>query len=243
MNGASGDLPPLSYVAAVVMSQRQESYLGRRVSSVQAFEDGGLRPFPLGPMESLAIRNGPSGSSALAALSVGRARFLATAISAMASEVTRGNPAHFNERIFAAKPHPGQAQCASWIREGIADQPGNPRVGRLQDGCSIRCAPHVIGVLLETEVNGASDNPLIDPQTGELLFGGNFYGGHACLAADALKAAAANVAGRNNGAQAAHHGSRPCRSPLPLWLGRRTGWGSDSSVHDGARAAPRDREV
>lgn len=241
--GASGDLTPLSYVAAVVMGQRQVSYRGRTVSAAQAFEDAGLRPFNLGPKESLAIMNGTSVSSALTALAATRAHFLArlaAALTAMASEVMRGNPAHFDERIFAAKPHPGQARCAGWIREGIQYQPGNPREGRLQDRYSIRCAPHVIGVLLdalewiqqwlETEINGASDNPLVDPVSGELLFGGNFYGGHACFAADGLKTAVANVAdlldrqlalltspgtsgglpenlvGRNNGDRSAHHG-------------------------------------
>jgi histidine ammonia-lyase len=77
-------------------------------------------------------------------------------------------------------------------------------VPRIQDRYSVRCAPHVIGVLvdalpwirqtLEIEVNGANDNPLIDPDTGEVLHGGNFYGGHACFALDALKTAVANLA-------------------------------------------------
>ena len=48
--------------------------------------------------------------------------------------------------------------------------------------------------LLETEINGASDNPLIDPETGDVLHGGNFYGGHVALVADTLKTAVANLA-------------------------------------------------
>jgi histidine ammonia-lyase len=48
--------------------------------------------------------------------------------------------------------------------------------------------------VLETEINGASDNPLIDPETGDVLHGGNFYGGHVALVADTLKAAVANLA-------------------------------------------------
>lgn len=205
--GASGDLTPLSYVAATVMGEREVHYRGRTVSAAEALRDEGLTPIALAPKESLAIMNGTSVSTALTALSFERARDLArlaAALTAMASDVTGGNPAHFDARIFAAKPHPGQSLCARWIREDVEYRPHARREGRLQDRYSIRCAPHVIGVLLdalewmkpwiETELNGASDNPLIDPETGDPLFGGNFYGGHACFVADGLKNAVANVA-------------------------------------------------
>jgi len=113
--------------------------------------------------------------------------------------------AHFDARLFAAKPRRGQALCARWIREalGVSDKP-EPRGTRIQERYSLRCAPHVIGVLLdalfmcrpilEVEFNGASDNPLIDPDTGDVLHGGNFYGGHVCMVADTLKTQVANVA-------------------------------------------------
>jgi histidine ammonia-lyase len=48
--------------------------------------------------------------------------------------------------------------------------------------------------LIETEANGVNDNPLIDPDQGRYLHGGNFYGGHSCLATDTLKNVVANVA-------------------------------------------------
>jgi histidine ammonia-lyase len=123
----------------------------------------------------------------------------------MASDVMHGNPAHFDDRIFVAKPHPGQRACARWIREDIEYTPGGEANGRrLQDRYSIRCAPHIIGVLLdalpqaravlETELNSANDNPLIDPETGDVLHGGNFYGGHICFVLDGLKTAVANLA-------------------------------------------------
>jgi histidine ammonia-lyase len=112
--------------------------------------------------------------------------------------------AHYDARLFQAKAHPGQAACAGWIRDalGVGEVP-EPR-GRIQERYSLRCAPHVIGVLvdalafsrpmLELELNGASDNPLIDPDTGDVLHGGNFYGGHVALVADTLKTQVANVA-------------------------------------------------
>ncbi|GGC48587.1 HAL/PAL/TAL family ammonia-lyase [Chelatococcus reniformis] len=205
--GASGDLTPLSYVAAVLMGEREVYFQSKVVPAAHALAEAGLRPVALAPKESLAIMNGSSVSTALASLAFERARWLArlaAALTAMASDVTGGNPAHFDPRIFAAKPHPGQRQCAAWIADDVEYRPGTSRTGRLQDRYSIRCGPHVIGVLLdaidwmqpwlETELNGASDNPLIDPETGDPLFGGNFYGGHVCFVADGLKNAVANVA-------------------------------------------------
>ncbi len=128
---------------------------------------------------------------------------LAAAITAIVSEVCHGNPDHFDARIFSWKPHPGTEQAAAWIREDL-ERDDALRRDRLQDRYSIRCAPHVLGVLLdaasfakellEVEVNGVNDNPLVDPEQGDVLHGGNFYGGHVALAMDTLKTAIASVA-------------------------------------------------
>src|SRR5690606_16608940 len=112
-----------------------------------------------------------------------------TRLSSTASDVLRGNRAHFDRRIFEAKPHPGQAEVARQMREALEYDPAtHADPEHLQDRYSLRCAPHVIGVLADAlhfirewtrvEVNSANDNPLIDPATGDVLHGGNFYGGH-----------------------------------------------------------------
>jgi histidine ammonia-lyase len=206
--GASGDLTPLSYLAALVMGDREARYGGEIVAAAGALERAGLAPLALRPKESLALMNGTSAMTALACLAYDRARRLARAaasITALASDVLRGEAAHFDARIFEAKPHPGQALCAAWIREHLEYTPAQGRTAsRVQDRYSIRCAPHVIGVLLdalppmrrtlEIEINGANDNPLVDPDTGDVLHGGNFYGGHVAFAMDGVKTAVANVA-------------------------------------------------
>jgi histidine ammonia-lyase len=207
--GASGDLAPLSYLAAVLAGEREVTLRGRQLSAAQAHAELGLEPLVLLPKETLSLVNGTSVMTALGCLAYADARRLARlacAITALASEAIRGNPAHFDARIGAWKPHPGQVEAAAWIAADLEYDPARPlpTPARLQDRYSIRCAPHVIGVLLdagevargvlEIELNGANDNPLVDPDTGDILHGGNFYGGHVCFALDALKAAVASVA-------------------------------------------------
>ncbi len=207
--GASGDLTPLSYLVATLVGEREVSHRGRILPASEALRNAGLEPIALAPKESLALMNGTSVMTALACLAAERAARLArlaAALTAVASQVTRGNPGHFDPRIFAWKPHPGPERVAAWIRADLeARGTGAPAVpARLQDRYSIRCAPHVIGVLveaadqalrtLEIEVNGVDDNPLIDADAGAVLHGGNFYGGHVGFAMDGLKTAVASVA-------------------------------------------------
>jgi len=206
--GASGDLTPLSYLAATVVGEREATLQGRVVPAAEALEAVGLEPLELLPKESLALMNGTSVMTALGCLAWERALYLArlaSAITAAVSEATLGNPAHFDARIFELKPHPGSQRCAAWIREDLGRAgAGAAEPVRLQDRYSIRCAPHVIGVLLdaakvaegilEVEVNGVNDNPLVVPESGDILHGGNFYGGHVAFALDSLKASVAGVA-------------------------------------------------
>ena len=205
--GASGDLTPLSYIAATLIGEREVSYKGETAAAAKALARIGLKPIELRPKESLALMNGTSVMTGLSCLAFERAKKVArwaASLTAMSSDVLRGNPEHFDDRIFAAKPHPGQRAVARWIAEDIEYDCRAPHDGRIQDRYSVRCAPHVIGVLvdalpfirqlLETEINSSNDNPLLDVASGEVLHGGNFYGGHPCLAMDILKNAVANIA-------------------------------------------------
>lgn len=244
--GASGDLTPLSYVAALLVGERECSYAGAIDSTAEVLTKLGLAPLRLLPKESLSIMNGTSVMTGLVCLALGRAEKLArlsATITATASDALVGNPAHFDDRIYAAKPHPGQRQYAAWIREHLEYQPGPSFAGRIQDRYSIRCAPQVVGVLVdafpwmrqwtETELNGANDNPLIDPETGEALHGGNFYGGHACFVADGLKNAVANLADLHD-RQLALLCSGHTNNGLPENLNGRTG--PDRAAHHGFKA-------
>ena len=205
--GASGDLTPLSYVAATLSGEREVLYRGEQRSAAAVHAELGWTPLTLRPKEALALMNGTAVMTALACLAFSRAEYLlklATRITALNVVALEGNPEHFDERLFAAKPHPGQMQVAAWLRQDLAiDAPTAP-LHRLQDRYSLRCAPHVLGVMadslgllrqfIETELNSANDNPLIDAEAERVLHGGHFYGGHIAFAMDSLKNLVGNVA-------------------------------------------------
>jgi histidine ammonia-lyase len=205
--GASGDLTPLSYVVGALTGEGRVRYAGEEMDARAALARAGLTPIVLRPKEALAVMNGTAVMTGLAVLAYKRAEWLSRLscrLTAMASLALLGNPAHFDARLALAKPHPGQMLATQRIREDLAVYAASCEPGRLQDRYSIRCAPHVIGVLedmlpafralIETEINSANDNPLFDPEDGRTLHGGHFYGGHIAFAMDGLKTLVANVA-------------------------------------------------
>lgn len=205
--GASGDLTPLSYVAAVLCGEREVWHAGHIEPASTTLARLGLPALRLRPKEGLAMMNGTAVMTGLACLAYKRAEYLsalATRITALNVIASAGNAHHFDEILFAAKPHPGQQRVAQRLRADLNSERPPRNEQRLQDRYSLRCAPHVIGVLedalpwlrdyIENELNSANDNPLIDPDHELVLHGGHFYGGHIAFAMDALKTAVANIA-------------------------------------------------
>jgi len=205
--GASGDLTPLSYIAGALVGERNVYYKGQVKNSLEVMKEIGLEPITLRPKEGLAIMNGTAVMTAISCIAYNRAQYLtklAARITALSSLALKGNSHHFDDILFSVKPHPGQQQVATWIRNDLnhVDHPRN--ADRLQDRYSIRCAPHVIGVLqdslpwfrqmIENELNSANDNPIIDGPGEHVLHGGHFYGGHIAMVMDSMKTAVANLA-------------------------------------------------
>ncbi|MEO8743376.1 MAG: aromatic amino acid ammonia-lyase [Lysobacteraceae bacterium] len=205
--GASGDLTPLSYVAAVLCGERDVRSDEKILPAAEALAQHQLKPLLLRPKEGLAIMNGTAVMTALACLAWRRADYLSrlctriTAYNVLASD---GNAHHFDETLFSVKPHVGQQRVAARLRADLASNRPPRNEKRLQDRYSLRCAPHVIGVLedampwfretIENELNSANDNPIIDAEQEMVLHGGHFYGGHIAFAMDAMKNAVANLA-------------------------------------------------
>lgn len=207
--GASGDLTPMSYVAATLVGQREVFFRGERMPARRALELAGLPPFEFAVKEPIAMLNGTPIMTGVAVLVADQCRRIvaaATRATAMAVHAMAGHEHHLHPALFKAKPFPGQAAVAAELRALLRSQPGVHEAEvpeSLQDPYSLRCAPHVIGVLvdalgwverwIEIEAGSATDNPLFDPESGRPLMGGNFYGGHIAFAMDAIKAAVASV--------------------------------------------------
>jgi len=205
--GASGDLTPLSYVAAVLIGERDVMYKGETRPAEEVFSQLNIEPIKLMPKEGLAIMNGTAVMTALACFAYSRAEYLCRLTSRITSLVllaTQGNGAHFDDLLFQVKPHIGQQQIAKWIQSDINFYEHPRNSARLQDRYSIRCAPHIIGVLqdalgwmrrdIENELNSANDNPIIDGEGEHVLHGGHFYGGHIAFVMDSMKNCIANLA-------------------------------------------------
>jgi histidine ammonia-lyase len=202
--GASGDLTPLSYLVATLIGERKATFRGRVMEAPEALALAGLEPYVLAPKEALALMNGTAVMTGLGCLAFHRAAYLgrlASRLTALAAAALDSNRDHFHPRLFELKPHAGQQLAAARIFDDLG---ADVEARRLQDRYSIRCAPHVIGVLedalpwirrdLEHELNSANDNPLFDADLGRFFHGGHFYGGHVAFAMDALKVAVANLA-------------------------------------------------
>jgi histidine ammonia-lyase len=208
--GASGDLAPLSHLALVLIGEGEALVAGELLSGGAALARVGLEPTVLEAKEGLALNNGTqviTGIGALAQLAAERAADTADVAGAMSLEALRGTPDAFDDAIQRIRPHVGQRQTAERLRRLLADSEireshrhGDPRV---QDAYSLRCMPQVHGAarnglayvrgVLEVEINSVTDNPLVFPEDGRILSGGNFHGQPVAQALDVLAIACADL--------------------------------------------------
>ena len=154
--GASGDLTPLSYIAGALVGERDVYYQGQIVPIAQVYAEKGLQPLVMRPKEGLALMNGTAVMTAIACLNYKKAEqisFASTLITALNVLALEGNPSHFDEVLFAQKPHPGQQHIAAQLRDWLnSEVQTEHQSSRLQDRYSLRCAPHVIGVFEDSKV-------------------------------------------------------------------------------------------
>ena len=198
---ASGDLAPLAHLALTLIGEGEAFFNGKRMASRAALEEAGLKPIQLEAKEGLALLNGTQVTHAIGGLSLLRAirvSKIADVAGAMTLEALLGTPAAFDPRLQRARLHPGQQAVAkhllallegSEIRQSHLEN--DPRI---QDAYSIRCMPQVHGAvrgalthceeILSIESASATDNPLVFPDNGDVISGGNFHGAPLALALD-----------------------------------------------------------
>ncbi len=201
--GASGDLAPLSHMAAAMIGVGEIEVGGRRLAAEAALASAGLAPVQLGPKEGLALLNGTQFSTANALAGLFETELLyrsALVTGALATEAAKGSDTPFDPRIHALRGHAGQIETAEALRALMAGSPirASHLVDdvRVQDPYCLRCQPQVMGAALDVlrqaaatlaiEANGVTDNPLIFPETDEALSGGNFHAEPVAFAADMI---------------------------------------------------------
>lgn len=212
--GASGDLSPLSYITACLIGLDDAwkvDYQGRVVGARTLVDELGLGPETLGPKEGLAMVNGTSVMTAIAAGCVHDMQNLLALSFGAHSLLFQGLSAtnqSFHPFIHEHKPLPGQmaaAQVMLQLLQGsglIADELEGQHEFRggeqpIQDRYSLRCLPQYMGPIvdgirqitgqIEIEMNSATDNPLVDQARGHTYHGGNFLGQYVGVGMDQLR--------------------------------------------------------
>ena len=208
--GSSGDLAPLAHLALVLIGEGEATVAGERLPGAEALARAGLEPIELSAKEGLALINGTHLMAAAGGLAVREAqRLISASITAVALslEAFKGSTVPFDARLHALRPQPGQGAVAARLRELLAGSPvvqSHADCGRVQDPYTLRCAPQVIGAVsdavdyvagaLERELHAVTDNPLVFPEDGEVLSGGNFHGQPLSLPLDHLALAMTELA-------------------------------------------------
>ena len=209
--GASGDLAPLADLAGVLIGEGDAWFQGKIISAKEVLAQLGWKPYELGPKEGLSLINGTQVSTglALAALFKAERLFGATLVSgSLAVESVKGSHAPFHSEIQRIRRQVGQQQVSIWYRDLLAKSEIHAShqtcCEKVQDPYCLRCQPVVMGAcldqlqhaaeILRLEANAVTDNPLIIPETGEAISGGNFHAEPVAFAADNMALAIAEMA-------------------------------------------------
>jgi histidine ammonia-lyase len=200
--GASGDLAPLAHLGLVLIGEGEAMHDGQRLSGAEALRKSGLTPLQLHAKEGLALINGTHVMEAIAILSLADAQTLlhtAEVACAMSIEGLMGSHIPLDARIHQRRGQHGQQISAAHLRSLVSNSEINAshqNCARVQDPYTLRCAPQVFGAIrdaidycanvFERELGAVTDNPLVFPEDGDVLSGGNFHGQPLALALDML---------------------------------------------------------
>ena len=214
--GASGDLAPLAHMSRLLVGLGHAQVGGKRLTAREALKRHRLQPVTLKCKEGLALVNGTSVMTALAALAVKETAALlswAELLTSCMFQVLWAAPEVLCGQVHKARGFRGQFAVAERIARhlqthphyeseindhkwGSHAKPVEPGV-EIQDPYSVRCAPQVLGAIQEAfwhidyvvmrELNASTDNPLVFPETGSVIHCGNFYGQQIAMASDYLR--------------------------------------------------------
>ena len=249
--GASGDLVPMAHLSLVMIGEGEAVVDGRRMSGANALAARSIKPLELAVGEGLALINGTQFMIALGCLALHDALNLckhADIAASMSLETLMGTRSAFDPRIHQARPHPGQIMAAEnmlKITQSSEIISSHKDCSRVQDAYTLRCSPQVHGAswdafshvdrVIRVEMNASTENPLIFPESEEVLSGGNFHGQPLALACDFLGIAIAELA--NISERRIERLVNPQLSGLPAFLVEDGGLNSGYMIAQYAAAA------
>jgi histidine ammonia-lyase len=249
--GSSGDLAPLAHLALVLIGEGEATVGGERLPGAEALARAGLQPLALSAKEGLALINGTHLMAAAGGLAVREATRLvdaAVVAAALSLEAFKGSTVPFDSRLHALRPQPGQQAVAARLRSLLEGSPivaSHADCGRVQDPYTLRCAPQVLGAVadaveyvsgaIERELEAVTDNPLVFPEGGEVLSGGNFHGQSLSLPLDHLALAMCELASFSE--RRIYALLSPAYADLPAFLSPRPGLSSGLMIAQYAAAA------
>lgn len=209
--GASGDLAPLAHMGLPLIGAGK--FWNRNGDGTEeagtVLRERGIEPIELQPKDGLALCNGTQMMTAYGAQVLSQTNALvknADILASVSLEALKGSIQPFNEKIHRARPYKGSQAVARNVRQLLQESEileSHKDCGKVQDPYSLRCVPQVHGAsrdaldyarsVVETEINSATDNPLVFGQ-GEIISGGNFHGQPLALAFDFAAMALAELA-------------------------------------------------
>jgi histidine ammonia-lyase len=207
--GASGDLAPLAHMAATYLGEGfayvpnpKKPGAFKRMSAKRALAAIGEQPIEFAAKEGLALINGTEVIKSVLARAVRRAANLSKASDAIASltiEALLGSVQPFDDRFAQLKGHAGHGRTSANVRACLAGSgvlASHVDCDRVQDPYSLRCIPQVHGAfkaalehvtdILSGELCSVTDNPILFPDTGEVISAGQFHGQPLSMIADYL---------------------------------------------------------
>ncbi len=209
--GASGDLAPLAHLCLplIGLGEFWDEERKEKATAADVLRAHDLPPVALAAKDGLALTNGTQLMSAYGAWVLERCSRLVDQFdlaAAMSLEALQGSAKPFDARIHALRPHPGHGAVAANVRFLLHESEileSHRNCGKVQDPYCLRCVPQVHGAsrdalgyatgVLETEINGVTDNPLVF-DNGDIVSGGNFHGQPLALALDFAAIALAEYA-------------------------------------------------
>ncbi len=206
--GASGDLAPLAHLALPLIGLGEVIYNNEKSPTEKLYKKLNISPLKLESKEGLALLNGTQFMLAYAVWNVINAKKLvkiADVVGTLSLEAYDGRLEPFYPQIHNARPHSGQKTVANNVVK-ILD--GSNLIRRkkqhVQDPYSFRTMPQVHGAtrdalayvekVVETEMNSATDNPMVFPDDNLIISGGNFHGQPLSIAMDVLSIAISELA-------------------------------------------------